>query len=279
MAQAAVMAALCAATSILSALIPVIAGCRCWGLSRWGCSRTATGSARSLRHSGGMRDRVRGGGDGGGTSWAALHRRHHRVVKRRGRGCNRASRVAGGGMWPVSRRWQPDGAVQVAGARVRLDAGQHRRRRGGDDPRPRLARPCGLDQTDFRSVASLLAVDRRRRVGRGCSRATVVEVVGLSRVLRRLDEIPTCTSCIPSESDRSHPSRCSCARSRSATPGWTTTPSSVDSGRQSRQHVAVTGANGAGKTTLMLILAGRRPPRERWNVPVQSGLATSVEPR
>ena len=45
MAQAAAIAALCAATSILSALIPLIAGLSRWGLSRWGCSRTATDSA------------------------------------------------------------------------------------------------------------------------------------------------------------------------------------------------------------------------------------------
>ena len=113
---------------------------------------------------------------------------------------------------------------------------------------------------------------------------TIVTLIGwwaLSRVLARLFGIPDVhkLDLVAPKPGRWRPCRRGCAMCASATPradhdALGPVSLSVEPG----EHLAVTGANGSGKTTLMLVLAGREPTSGRVERPGAVGLGGSAAP-
>ena len=266
MAQAAVMAALCAATSILSALIPLIAGLSLLGTVPMGLlayryrfrafvGGTVAGCVIAFVAAGnGGLSTVLGCAYIGGITG---------VVKRRGRGFATVlvvSLAAGilAGVASVATLMVLSRLRELAFASMRANI---------DGVAAVMIHVPGLhglaDWIKRTFEASLhfwpWIVGGASVVG--VLGATVVGWWALSRVLRRLDEIPDVHKLhAPSESGPVAPVPVQLREVTFRYPGMdhdAVGPLTV--GVSPGQHVAVTGANGAGKTTLMLILAGREP--------------------
>jgi energy-coupling factor transporter ATP-binding protein EcfA2 len=266
MAQAAVMAALCAATSILSALIPLIAGVSLLGTVPMGllayrhrirafAAATVAGSAIAFVVAGnGGFSTVLGCAYIGGITG---------MVKRRERGFATVLVVALGagvlaGTASVAALMVLSRLRELAFASMRANVD------GITAIMAHLHALHGLADWIKRSFEAALNFWPWIVGGSsvmGVLGTTIIGWWALSRVLRRLGRIPDVHKLdVPSESGPVAPIPVHLRDVTFRYPAMDDDalgPVSLDVGPG--EHVAVTGANGAGKTTLMLVLAGSDP--------------------
>ena len=266
MAQAAVMAALCAATSILSALIPLIAWLSLLGMVPMGLlayryrfrafvGGTVAGSVIAFvaAGDGGLSTVLSCAYIGGITG----------VVKRRGRGLATVlvvSLAAGmlAGVASVATLMVLSRLRELAFASMRANV---------DGVAavmvhvPGLRGPAGWIKRTFEACLHFWPWIVGGATVVGVLGTTVVGWWALSRVLRRLGEIPDVHKLdVPSESGPIAPVPVLLREVTFRYPGMDfDAVGPLTAGVSPGEHVAVTGANGAGKTTLMLVLAGRDP--------------------
>ncbi|WP_232425887.1 ABC transporter ATP-binding protein [Mycobacterium sp. JS623] len=266
MAQAAVMAALCAATSILSALVPVIAGLSVLGTVPMGLlayryrfrafvGGTVAGSVIAFvaAGNGGLSTVLSCAYIGGITG----------VVKRRGRGLTTVlvvSLVAGmlAGVASVATLMVLSRLRELAFASMRANVDGISAVMGHV---PGLHGAANWIKRTFETCLHFWPWIVGGATATGVVGTTVVGWWALSRVLRRLGEIPdTHKLDVPSESAPIAPVPVVLREVTFRYPGMDFDAVGPLTERVSPgEHVAVTGANGSGKTTLMLVLAGRDP--------------------
>ena len=284
-AQAAVMAALCAAIAIIAVVVPFAAGLSLLGTVPMGLlafryrlrvliAATVAGAliAFLIAGMGGFMTVLNCAYIGGLTG----------IVKRRGRGtptvfAPRSSRVRCSG----GHRGRAGPPVPAASPDVRFGDRQHHRARRDPRPHPWVAgcSPSVSKRTSRRCWTT----------GRSCSSASVssaslgqpgrlVGVVAGDDAAARRARRPQAGASADTGPVAPVPLQLNDVRFRYPTADHDAL-GPVSLTVQPGEHLAVTGANGSGKTTLMLVLSGRDPRRAPSNAPVRWVWAGSAAPR
>ena len=267
LAQASVMAALCAATAIISVVVPFAAGLSLLGTVPMGLlayryrlrvliTATVAGGiiAFLIAGMGGFMTVVNCAYIGGLTG----------IVKRRGRGTPTvfAFRARRRGGFRRGHRGGAGGPGAAAAPHLRVDDREHQRPRRGDrtDSGHAGCSPIKLK----RDYATALDHWPYLFFGSSVLSITMVSLIGwwaLSRVMARLVRIPDVHK-LESSTDVGAvgpvPARLHDVRFRYPNADHDAL-GPVSLSFEPGEHLAVTGANGSGKTTLMLVLAGREP--------------------